>query len=212
HGGLWWGLAPDTPHQVNAWFSHYFWPAHPPIGSLAAGFIIAAAVLIIACPCAMGLATPAAIMAGSNAAAQRGILIRDGAALEKAGEVTAVIFDKTGTLTAGKPEVAMVEDCRLPIGDCRLEELAATLARNSTHPISGAIARISSKQVSISDWKEIRGSGVEAKSAIGNQQSAIVRLGSLTWLRQCGVELSRADAFVADWSGQGATLVGLAVE
>ena len=57
----------------------------------------------------MGLATPAAIMAGSNAAAQRGILIRDGVALEKAGEVTAVLFDKTGTLTVGKPEVVATE-------------------------------------------------------------------------------------------------------
>src|SRR6185503_12705615 len=79
--------------------------AHPPMGA-AAGFIIAAAVLIIACPCAMGLATPAAIMASANAAAARGILIRDGVALEKAGTVTAVIFDKTGTLTVGKPEIA----------------------------------------------------------------------------------------------------------
>ena len=75
-------------------------------GGAAAGFIIAAAVLIVACPCAMGLATPAAIMAGANAAARRGILIRDGVALEKAGKITAVIFDKTGTLTVGKPEVA----------------------------------------------------------------------------------------------------------
>src|SRR5581483_9840975 len=80
---------------------------HPP-SAVAAGFIIAAAVLIIACPCAMGLATPAAIMAGSNAAARRGILIRDGVALEKAGQITAVIFDKTGTLTFGKPEVAAI--------------------------------------------------------------------------------------------------------
>src|SRR6266850_2234997 len=104
--GLWWGLAPESAHQVHAMLSHYLWPAHPPVGNLAAGFIIAAAVLIIACPCAMGLATPAAIMAGSNAAAQRGILIRDGVAFEKAGHVTAVLFDKTGTLTLGKPTVA----------------------------------------------------------------------------------------------------------
>ena len=83
----------------------YLWHTPLPIGS-AASFIIATAVLIVACPCAMGLATPAAIMASANAAARRGILIRDGVALEKAGTVTAVIFDKTGTLTSGKPEVA----------------------------------------------------------------------------------------------------------
>jgi Cu+-exporting ATPase len=98
---LWWGLAPDSARQVHDWLAPLLWHAPPAATALAAAFITASAVLIIACPCAMGLATPAAIMAGSNAAAQRGILIRDGAALEKAGEVTAVIFDKTGTLTVG---------------------------------------------------------------------------------------------------------------
>ena len=105
--GLWWGLAPESATRVHDGLERFLWHAHPPLG-VAAGFIIAAAVLIIACPCAMGLATPAAIMAGSNAAARRGILIRDGVALEKAGQITAVIFDKTGTLTFGKPEVAAI--------------------------------------------------------------------------------------------------------
>src|SRR5579871_1630617 len=102
--GLWWGLAPESAEHVHNWLAQFLWHTH--FSREAAGFIIAAAVLIIACPCAMGLATPAAIMAGSNAAARRGILIRDGVALEKAGNITAVIFDKTGTLTVGKPEVA----------------------------------------------------------------------------------------------------------
>ena len=105
---LCWGLAPDWTRQLHDALARVLWTAQPPEGSLAAAFIIAAGVLIIACPCAMGLATPAAIMAGSNAAAQRGILIRDGVALEKAGRVTAVLFDKTGTLTVGKPEVVQV--------------------------------------------------------------------------------------------------------
>jgi len=102
--GLWWGLAPESISRVHGWLAQFLWHAQPPLG-IAAGFIIAAAVLIIACPCAMGLATPAAIMAGSNAAASRGILVRDGVALEKAGKITAVIFDKTGTLTEGRPKV-----------------------------------------------------------------------------------------------------------
>ena len=104
--GLWWGLAPKSAAQVHDWLALISLAfAHCRPGT-AAGFIIAAAVLIVACPCAMGLATPAAIMAGANAAARRGILIRDGIALEKAGKITAVIFDKTGTLTVGRPEVA----------------------------------------------------------------------------------------------------------
>ncbi len=120
-------------------------------------FIIAAGVLIVACPCAMGLATPAAIMAGANAAARRGILIRDGVALEKAGKITAVIFDKTGTLTMGKPEVAAVGapstgSASFDSLQVRAEPvlgapfaLAATLARNSTHPTSQAITKLYSK-------------------------------------------------------------------
>ena len=87
----WWGLMPDEAHRVSLWLGHYLWSAHPPASGLAAAAVAAAAVLIVACPCAMGLATPAAIMAGSNAAARRGILIRDGVALEKAGAVTAVV-------------------------------------------------------------------------------------------------------------------------
>ena len=97
--GLWWGLAPDQAQHVSTWLAKYLWPVALPASALAAALIHAAAVLIVACPCAMGLATPVAIMAGANAAAQRGILIRDGIALERAGKITALIFDKTGTLT-----------------------------------------------------------------------------------------------------------------
>src|SRR5262249_34018852 len=82
--GLWWGLDPASAGQFHGWVQPFLWHSHAPAG-IAAAFIIAAAVLIIACPCAMGLATPAAIMAGVNAAAHRGILIRDAIALEKAG-------------------------------------------------------------------------------------------------------------------------------
>ena len=183
-----------------------FWAIHT---GAEKAFVIAAGVLIVACPCAMGLATPAAIMASANAAARRGILIRDGVALEKAGKITAVLFDKTGTLTMGKPEVAAQLDCRLPIADCRLEKLAATLAKNSTHPVSQAIAKASKETVAVSDWKEIRGCGVEAKSAIGNRQSAI-QLGSLRWLKESGVDLAAGEKFITEWSQQGATIVGLA--
>jgi P-type Cu+ transporter len=172
--GLWWGLAPASAQQVHDWLAQIFWHTHAPAG-VAAGFIVAAAVLIVACPCAMGLATPAAIMASANTAARRGILIRDGVALEKAGKITSVIFDKTGTLTLGKPEVvalgALVSDpaCFESIPVHAGPEagaparLAAALARHSTHPISQAIAKISAEKIEVSDWKEIRGCGVEAK-------------------------------------------------
>ncbi len=106
--GLWWGLAPQHARGVAEWLGQFLWPVSLPATALAAAVIHAAGVLIVACPCAMGLATPAAIMAGTNAAARRGILIRDGVALEKSGTITAVVFDKTGTLTQGRLVVAAV--------------------------------------------------------------------------------------------------------
>jgi Cu+-exporting ATPase len=216
--GLWWGLAPSSAQHVHEWLSHYLWSAHPPVGSLAAGFIIAAAVLIIACPCAMGLATPAAIMAGSNAAAQRGILIRDGVALEKAGEVTAVVFDKTGTLTAGKMSVAAQWEGdgnpKSEIRSSNSEELkeqswgsriAAELARHSKHPISQAIAGVSNDGIIITDWKEVRGAGVQA-----TVDGRSAKLGSLAWLEQSGIDSRPGKEFVAKWTGEGASVIGLA--
>jgi Cu+-exporting ATPase len=211
--GLWWGFAPETAGRVHDWLAQFFWHAHAPAGA-AAGFIIAAAVLIIACPCAMGLATPAAIMASANAAARRGILIRDGVALEKAGTISALIFDKTGTLTVGKPEVTETMEVQSP--KSKVQSLAAALARNSTHPISQAIARISAEKIEMNGWQEVRGSGVEAniQQPTSNNQHPMgkARLGSLRWLRECGVDLSTGEKFTAEWSSQGATIVGLASE
>ena len=207
--GLWWGLAPISANHVHDWLASFLWHAHAPAGA-AAGFIIAAAVLIIACPCAMGLATPAAIMASANAAARRGILIRDGVALEKAGEVTAVIFDKTGTLTIGKPEVAAEIEFRIPNSELRIS--SAALARNSTHPISQAIATISAETIELTDWKEIRGAGVAAKTKTANGRWKLARLGSLSWLKESDVPLAAGEKFIDEWSQQGATLVGLAVD
>jgi Cu+-exporting ATPase len=200
--GLWWGLAPVSVRHVHDWLAQFLWHAHPPDASLAASFIIAAAVLIIACPCAMGLATPAAIMAGSNAAARRGILIRDGVALEKAGAITAVIFDKTGTLTLGKPEVAAIHAITTAAD---VTPLASSLARHSNHPISHAIAQYSTGNLEVTNWQEVRGSGVE-----GSFRDSKVRLGSLDWLRESGVETAQGRNFIEEWSGQGATIVGLA--
>jgi P-type Cu+ transporter len=222
--GLCWGLAPDWTKHVHDSLGRFLWTSHLPEGPLAAAFIIAAGVLIIACPCAMGLATPAAIMAGSNAAAQRGILIRDGVALEKAGRVTAVLFDKTGTLTAGKPEVAKVwekGEALSPKTEIQASSLrlAAALASHSAHPISRAIATLSSDGLALTGWQEVRGAGVQAtvepnhQSPASNPRSpATARLGSLRWLEESGVDLAPGHAFIAEWASQGATVVGLAVD
>ncbi len=233
--GLCWGLAPHWTMHIHNSLARFLWSAHVPEGPLAASFIIAAGVLIIACPCAMGLATPAAIMAGSNAAAQRGILIRDGVALEKAGRVTAVLFDKTGTLTAGKPEVVEVweqGEIRSPKAEDRRKSeepksekqvptlrLAAALASHSAHPISQAVARLSPDRPAVANWQEVRGDGVQANVELQHSSTPTLhrppltaRLGSVRWLQESGVDLAPGQAFIAEWASQGATVVGLAVE
>ena len=204
--GLWWGLAPESAHSVHRIVGQFLWHSHIPTGP-AAGFIIAAAVLIIACPCAMGLATPAAIMAAANAAARRGILIRDGIALEKAGQITALIFDKTGTLTVGRPEVASILETQQ--GRFTPKSLGAALARHSSHPLSRSIAGLSTEMIELADWREIRGSGVE--TSVQNIPGT-VRLGSLRWLEANGVDLARAEQFIAKWTAAGANVTGLAVD
>ena len=126
-------------------------------------------MLIVACPCAMGLATPVAIMAGTNVAAERGILIRDGLALEKTGGITAVLFDKTGTITQGRIGLGR----RRGFLDCAeqaigFHKIAASLAKPSNHPLSQAVAGLSNVTLPARDWKEVRGAGVQGRLALGD--------------------------------------------
>jgi len=209
--GLWWGLAPEAARHTAEVLSRFLWPVSFADTVLALAVIHAAAVLIIACPCAMGLATPVAIMAGANAAAERGILIRDGIALEKAGTITAVAFDKTGTLTAGKPKITRTHIAAEAFGSDNLA-IAAALARHSNHPLSQAIAAVATSDVQLTAHRETGGSGIEAR--LGN---AVVRLGSLRWLSENRVPTSGAAAgemvrLVDEWTNNGATVVGFAVD
>ncbi|MBI4657461.1 MAG: cation-translocating P-type ATPase [Verrucomicrobia bacterium] len=213
--GLWWGLAPESARVVSQWMESLLWPAHHPAGPLATAIYHAAAVLIIACPCAMGLATPVAIMAGANVGSARGILIRDGLAIEKTSRLSAILFDKTGTLTEGRLSVAAVEDYpgELSAGAAS-RELAASLAKPSQHPLSVAIAALSNSTVPILEWQEIRGAGVQAMLSADPSASTgrVVRLGSLVWLNELGVDLSSGVEFSRAWSAKGATILGLAMD
>ena len=211
--GLWWGLVPEHANRVSGWFAPFLWPAAHHAGALASAVAHAAAVLIVACPCAMGLATPAAIMAGANAAARRGILLRDGTALEKAGQIDTVVFDKTGTLTQGKPLVVAVEDFGImQAPGTAIAEIVASLARPSNHPLSQAVARLSPGVLTMTDWQERRGAGVEARIELEGAAMNLIlfQLGSLNWLQELKIDLGVAAKFREEWSAQGATVLGLA--
>ncbi len=210
---LWWGFAYEQARAVHHALSPWLWHAEAPGNALAAAAVHAAAVLIVACPCAMGLATPIAIMVGANVAARRGILIRDGEALEKSGRLTAVVFDKTGTLTQGKVDVAAFEEVHpSERRQVPLRQVAAALAGPSNHPLSVAVARLRnpgefSAAFPLTAWTEVRGRGVQAESPLG-----LLRLGSLTWLRESGVSSEPMPKFAENWAAKGATVVGLAAD
>ncbi|XOV70527.1 MAG: heavy metal translocating P-type ATPase [Verrucomicrobiota bacterium] len=213
-GWLFW---PGGMQTVADTFQPFLWTTHAFPTVLAAALIHSVAVLIVACPCAMGLATPAAIMAGTNAAAARGILIRDGVALEKSGTITALAFDKTGTLTEGEPGVAGFEKVSESISEEEFQSLSVSLAEKSTHPLSRAIARhwstgASNKTFLFEKWTEKAGAGVEGavfESDRGDLTSSY-RLGSLKWLEQSGVVMNGDDTFHHNWMAKGATVVGVA--
>jgi len=153
----------------------------------------AVSVLVIACPCALGLATPTAIMAGTGVAARHGILIKDAQALELAHRLTTVAFDKTGTLTQGRPTVVAA----LPsaaVDEHRLLALAAGLQRQSEHPLGRAVTeRADEANVQAADVQSVRalpGRGLE-----GLFEGVRLQLGSTRLLQECGAD---AGALAAD--------------
>ena len=166
--------------------------------------INAVAVLVIACPCALGLATPTAIMAGTGVAARRGILIKDAQALELAHAVTTVAFDKTGTLTDGKPALVAA----LPAEGVERAELlrfAAALQRTSAHPLARAVLDAAhAERLSLpaaSDAKALPGRGLEA-----TVQGQTLVLGSSRLLRELAVDASGLASEAARLEQQGRTL------
>jgi Cu+-exporting ATPase len=181
-----------------ATFAGWWWLG----GELAPALINAVAVLVIACPCALGLATPTAIMVGTGRGAQAGILVRDARALEQAEKIDVLIVDKTGTLTEGKPAVTDV----LPAHGTTESDLlavAATLEQGSQHPLAQAIVRRAQDTAarSMSEFSAVAGKGV---SALVDAER--VFLGSLDFLRESGVPVAMdATPLLA----QGKTVVGL---
>jgi Cu+-exporting ATPase len=170
----------------------------------------AIAVLIIACPCALGLATPTAIMAGTGTAAEHGVLIRGGGALEQARRVTSIVLDKTGTLTAGRPEVVRV----LPaagIEESDVLRLAAGAERGSEHPLGGAIvAAAHARRLHIPEaerFESITGKGITA--IVEGRRLAI---GTRAFMDEVGAALDGLGDRAAEIARTGATPMFLAVD
>ncbi|MDD9877965.1 MAG: heavy metal translocating P-type ATPase [Magnetovibrio sp.] len=167
--------------------------------------INAVTVLVIACPCALGLATPTAVMVGTGAAARHGILIKDAEALETAHRVSTVVFDKTGTLTEGRPAVVHVEAVD---GDtAALLALAAAAERGSEHPIGGAIAAAApdAGAFALETAEAIAGKGMRARVS-GRE----VIIGNRRLMAEQDIDIGPLDARAANWEAEGLTVVWVA--
>lgn len=125
----------------------------------------AVAVLIIACPCALGLATPMSVMATTGRAAQKGILFKDAQAIEALSKIDTLIIDKTGTLTEGKPSLKDIHLINTEIDEARIYQIIASIEQHSTHPIALTLAKItpSEQYAVVTDFEDISGFGVKAK-------------------------------------------------
>jgi P-type Cu+ transporter len=166
--------------------------------------IYCVAVLVIACPCALGLATPAAIMAGTGVAAQFGILIKDAQALELAHKVDVVAFDKTGTLTVGRPRLTALVIA--PGGDAKeVLALIASLQSGSEHPLARAVLDAAQEQgvafVAPDNVRAVPGKGTEGEVGVRS-----FLLGSLRWMGELGVPLATLAQQASDLQVQGATV------
>ncbi len=168
----------------------------------------AVAVQVIACPCALGLATPTAIMVGTGVAARYGILIKDAQALETAHAVSMVAFDKTGTLTEGKPAVVAIEAAAQPAQ--RVLELARAVQQYSDHPLAKAVteeaARHNTALLAATDAKALPGRGVQA-----HVEGSTVYLGNKRLMHEMNVETAALDAIATSHEGTGRTVSWLAV-
>ncbi|AEA85568.1 copper-translocating P-type ATPase [Pseudomonas sp. WS 5018] len=165
--------------------------------------INAVAVLVIACPCALGLATPAAIMAGTGVAARHGILIKDAEALEVAHAVNAVAFDKTGTLTSGKPQIIHLH--AVDGDEARILRLAGALQRGSEHPLARAVLeRCEADGITVPDVQKSQAlSGRGIAGTLDGQQLA---LGNRRMLEEYGLQPGELLDTAQCWEAEGRTL------
>ena len=182
------------------------WGPQPP---MAYGLIAAVSVLIIACPCALGLATPMSIMVGVGRGAQHGVLIRDAEALQRLEAVTTVVVDKTGTLTEGAPKVVEVV-CLGGVAEADLISLAASLERSSEHPLARAIVE-HAQDAGVSLQEAAEFDSPNGKGVVGTVQGQRVALGNRLLMESLQLPVAKHEAQADRLRADGATVIFVAV-
>jgi Cu+-exporting ATPase len=206
--------------QVSAWFvpaviliallAFLAWGIWGPPPSLTFGLIAAVTVLIIACPCALGLATPMSIMVAVGRGAQAGVLIKNAEALEHMEKVDTLVVDKTGTLTEGKPAVTAIRPAS-GINESELLRLAASIERASEHPLAAAIVAAAEARslalAPVSDFDSPTGKG-----ALGTAEGRQVLIGNAAFLAEHGVDVAPLAEEADRLRGDGATVIFVAFD
>ncbi|OGJ00833.1 copper-translocating P-type ATPase [Candidatus Nomurabacteria bacterium RIFCSPLOWO2_12_FULL_44_11] len=199
---------------VVAFLTFLVWFFFGPTPAFTFALINFVAVLIIACPCALGLATPMAIMVSSGSAAVRGILIKDAASLEIANKIDTVVLDKTGTLTEGKPQLTDI----LVLGNEPRENilnLAASLEQRSEHPLAQAILDGAKKEkiglYKLENFKALSGKGLEGVLEVGPQKVEVY-LGNRALVSDIGLDISPYETNIAKLENEGKTVMILVVD
>src|SRR5262245_22101790 len=205
---------------VSAWFvpavviiaviAFLIWAFVGPEPRMAYALVNAVAVLIIACPCALGLATPMSVMVGTGRGATAGVLIKNAEALETLEKVNTLVVDKTGTLTEGKPKLTMFANTGV-MDDRTALQLAASLERSSEHPLAAAFVTAADerglKLEPVSEFRSVTGKGV-----VGRLEGRALALGNQKLLAELGVDLGAGAEKADEWRERGATVIFLAVD
>jgi P-type Cu+ transporter len=206
--------------RVSAWFvplviaiavlAFIVWSLVGPEPRFAYGLVAAVTVLIIACPCALGLATPMSIMVGVGRGAELGVLVRNAAALERMEKIDTLVIDKTGTLTEGKPAVTAV----VPVAnqdEKGLLRLAASVERASEHPLAAAIvAAATARDIELADVSDF--DSPAGKGVVGKVDGRVVAIGSAKFLAELGVSVGALNADADRLRAEGATAIFVAID
>jgi Cu+-exporting ATPase len=193
-----------------SFITYIIWYFFGPEPTLAFAIVNAVAVLIIACPCALGLATPISIMVGTGRGALEGVLIKNAEALEIMEKIDTVVVDKTGTLTVGKPQVTTITNLN-NFNENEILKFAAAIEQNSEHPLSEAIIKKAKENVidilEVENFKYITGKGV-----IGEVDTKIIALGNLKLMQDLNINLDDAVQKANDLRENGQTVIFIAID
>ncbi|MDZ7658267.1 heavy metal translocating P-type ATPase [Fodinibius sp.] len=206
-----WMVFPEFFGQIAVWASGFIPWVNPDMGSIALAFYAAIAVLVIACPCALGLATPTALMVGTGLGAENGILIRKGKAVELLRETDVIVLDKTGTITKGEPSVTDVE----VLSDwdkSTMLKYAAAAERGSEHPLGEAIVN-HSKEIGIDLWDASGFEAVTGKGIRAEIEGKEVIVGNKPLFEEQNITISSdAEADIEQYEGEAKTTVLVGID